>query len=124
EVRAKVTFLKIRVKIKGFIGWEVQIKRNGDQQAIELVMTEYREEKSSSMEWWKWLLSALGGITAVIAAAVVNLAVRLKIPGLPKNVFEMPMEAVAWPYYEQLRLDSVALPSPVVIAGTPKLLEA
>lgn len=118
EVRAK--WGAIIATIAADVSWRMVLKVDATgTQTIELEQVDYSESKRVDMEWWGWLLAVLFGIIGVIVAAIILLIVYLSIPSLRGSLFTIPMQAVEWPAQSGMKLDTIALPRPVLVTATP-----
>jgi len=113
DVKCDATFMKIHIDT-----WDKAWFRfvyNPSDGKLKLVKANEKSGKSTSMEWWKWLLSALVGFVGVIVTSILYALTDASNPNLDGTFNDVAQTVVQWPYQKEIEVKEVQLPGNAII---------
>lgn len=112
NVQCNATFLDIH-KTMTDQSWQ-QFDVAGSDTKISLKQIDEQKSKETSMEWWKWLLSALGGPIWLIINGVTYGLVENDSTNLGGTFSGVGSSIVQWPGQKVVQLQKITSPSHIV----------
>ncbi|RHZ45474.1 uncharacterized protein CDV56_104226 [Aspergillus thermomutatus] len=111
DVKADVTFLNFRVDAwdKSWQQFQVDDKEN-----ITLVQVNEDKGKSTTAEWWEWLLASLSFASGLVVG-IMFAVVQVNAPDLGGTFIETAPLIVKWPNQKVVTLKSMRTPNHVVL---------
>ncbi|KAF4547050.1 Hypothetical protein D9617_64g101330 [Elsinoe fawcettii] len=113
DAKADVTFLDIRIDIWQKIWQQFTFDGQGN-----VTTKQVKEEsgKSQEMAWWKWLLSVLFGLIALLVVGIINAVVQDNVNGMDLPFKDIGAVAVRWPNQKGAKLKGIRSPGHVVLS--------
>ncbi|KUJ17577.1 uncharacterized protein LY89DRAFT_733418 [Mollisia scopiformis] len=113
EYKADVTFVQVHVD-----AWDNSWQQFAidDQGNITLKQINEEQNKSTILEWWKWLIAGGASLYAVIAVGIIDLVVTADAPGLGGTFADIGTTAlIKWPNQKTIVLKSITTPGHIVM---------